>query len=210
MSLTNASSAVMVLHRNLTNVWYSTCAVYVPVDSATVEKSWKMLRPVLPLWTMSSIIWAGITICFFIMSAKARVAPLGSLQQKAILREYLPTVGVSSSVHHDGYMHTDTAPLAYNIDFYGCRYIQAKPALQQSISVGQQYINQHQDLQLNLHCYNWFRSGLRCRLRYCCPTDRLACCQHMHQRVVRCNLINLLPEKLIYNPGVCTLVSGLI
>ena len=52
-----------------------------PVLSATVEKSWKMLRPVLPKWMLSSIMCAGITICFFIMSANASMVPLGSLQR---------------------------------------------------------------------------------------------------------------------------------
>ena len=58
-----------------------TLAVYVPVASATEEKSLNRLPPFVFFWcSMSSIRWAGITICFFIMSAKARVAPEGSLQ----------------------------------------------------------------------------------------------------------------------------------
>ena len=57
-----------------------TLAVYVPVASATEEKSLNRLPPFVFFWcSISSMRWAGITICFFIMSAKARVAPEGSL-----------------------------------------------------------------------------------------------------------------------------------
>ena len=54
--------------------------MYVPVPSATEEKSLNRSRLVFLRCSMSSIKCAGITICFFIMSAKARVDPDGSLQ----------------------------------------------------------------------------------------------------------------------------------
>ena len=54
---------------------------------ATDEKSLNRLRPLFSApCCMSSMRWAGITICFFIMSAKEIMAPLGSLRGQQALK----------------------------------------------------------------------------------------------------------------------------
>jgi hypothetical protein len=57
--------------------------VYVPVLSATSEKSANRFLPVLPWCSLSSIRWAGITICLRIMSAHATMVPSGSRRKSS-------------------------------------------------------------------------------------------------------------------------------